>query len=56
MILDDILGVLRTLESSNHICKVKGDAGNGKERGSCEEGRICFFDGTCRAPGRYIQD
>ena len=40
-------------ESSNHTCKVKGDAGNGTSRGSCEEGMLCFFDGSCRAPGNY---
>ena len=51
--MDVSLSIVCVLESSNQICKVEGDAGNGTNRGSCEEGMLCFFDGSCRAPGNY---
>ena len=38
---------------SNQICTVKGEEGNGESRGTCDEGLICFDDGSCKELGRY---
>ena len=38
--------------SSDKICLVKGNTGDGKNRGSCEEGLICFSDGSCKDTGK----
>ena len=42
------------VSESNHICKVKGNSGDGINRGDCGEDLICFIDGSCRKPGEYV--
>ena len=40
------------LASPDHFCTVKGNTGDGKSRGSCEEDLVCLSDGSCKEPGR----
>ena len=41
----------RFIPSPFDPCTVQGSNGDGINRGTCNEGRICFRDGSCKVPG-----
>ena len=53
---DNITHMIYILVQSDSICTINGGHGDGLRQGSCNVGLLCYKDGSCREPGRFVWD